>query len=114
MWKVTPLHIVSLKHQSLPKLSENGDFMSCSSRFPPPPTRSAEDDGVDLESLLDDTIVETTWRRRVYPRRILPHVVHSLKAERKLVVGVAPRGLWSCERDGGGGNKPQLKTETFE
>ncbi|XP_044025145.1 kinetochore-associated protein NSL1 homolog isoform X2 [Siniperca chuatsi] len=44
-----------------------------------------EDEAVDLESLLDDTIVETTRRRRTYPRRILPHVVHSLKAERKLM-----------------------------
>ncbi|XP_070705868.1 kinetochore-associated protein NSL1 homolog [Pempheris klunzingeri] len=45
----------------------------------------AEDEAVDLESLLDDTIVETTRKRRVYPRQILPHVVHSLKAERKLL-----------------------------
>ncbi|XP_040920476.1 kinetochore-associated protein NSL1 homolog [Toxotes jaculatrix] len=44
-----------------------------------------EDEAVDLESLLDDTIVETTRRRRTYPRQILPHVVHSLKAERKLM-----------------------------
>ncbi|XP_034018670.1 kinetochore-associated protein NSL1 homolog [Thalassophryne amazonica] len=44
-----------------------------------------EDESVDLESLLDDTIVETSRRRRTYPRKILPHVVHSLKAERKLM-----------------------------
>ncbi|XP_022614677.1 kinetochore-associated protein NSL1 homolog [Seriola dumerili] len=44
-----------------------------------------EDEDVDLGSLLDDTIVETTRRRRTYPRQILPHVVHSLKAERKLM-----------------------------
>ncbi|XP_034435380.1 kinetochore-associated protein NSL1 homolog [Hippoglossus hippoglossus] len=44
-----------------------------------------EDESADLESLLDDTIVETTRRRRTYPRQILPHVVHSLKAERKLM-----------------------------
>ncbi|XP_039980426.1 kinetochore-associated protein NSL1 homolog [Xiphias gladius] len=44
-----------------------------------------EDEAVDLESVLDDTIVETTRRRRTYPRQILPHVVHSLKAERKLM-----------------------------
>ncbi|XP_071323928.1 kinetochore-associated protein NSL1 homolog [Trachinotus anak] len=44
-----------------------------------------EDEDADLESLLDDTIVETTRRRRTYPRQILPHVVHSLKAERKLM-----------------------------
>ncbi|XP_070843810.1 kinetochore-associated protein NSL1 homolog isoform X1 [Chaetodon trifascialis] len=47
------------------------------------PDVEAED--VDLDSLLDDTIVETTRRRRAYPRKILPHVVHSLKAERKLM-----------------------------
>lgn len=46
------------------------------------------DEAIDLDGLLDDTIVETTWRRRTYPKQILPHVVHSLKAERKLMVGV--------------------------
>lgn len=46
------------------------------------------DEAIDLDILLDDTIVETTWRRRTYPKQILPHVVHSLKAERKLMVGV--------------------------
>lgn len=54
----------------------------------PPLTHWAEDEAVDLESILDDTIVETTRRRRAYPRKILPHVVHSLKAERKIMVGV--------------------------
>ncbi|XP_022070898.1 kinetochore-associated protein NSL1 homolog [Acanthochromis polyacanthus] len=44
-----------------------------------------EDEAVDLEGLLDDTIVETTRRRRTYPRKILPHVVHALKAERKIM-----------------------------
>ncbi|KAK2889842.1 kinetochore-associated protein NSL1 homolog [Channa argus] len=44
-----------------------------------------EDEALDLEALLDDTIVETTRRRRTYPKQILPHVVHSLKAERKLM-----------------------------
>ncbi|KAF0023922.1 hypothetical protein F2P81_024552 [Scophthalmus maximus] len=57
-----------------------------------------EDEAVDLESLLDDTIVETTRRRRTYPRQILPHVVHSLKAERKLMGlyehVVKPREVW--------------------
>ncbi|XP_024864157.1 kinetochore-associated protein NSL1 homolog isoform X2 [Kryptolebias marmoratus] len=43
------------------------------------------EEAVDLESLLDDTIVETTRRRRTYPRKILPHVVHALKAERKIM-----------------------------
>nr|XP_046228780.1 kinetochore-associated protein NSL1 homolog [Scatophagus argus] len=49
------------------------------------PDIEVEDQALDLESLLDDTIVETTWRRRAYPKQILPHVVHSLKAERKLM-----------------------------
>lgn len=41
----------------------------------------------DLDVVLDDTIVEAAWKRRVYPKRILTHVVHTLKAERKLLVG---------------------------
>ncbi|KAG7508217.1 hypothetical protein JOB18_006932 [Solea senegalensis] len=44
-----------------------------------------DEEAYDLEGLLDDTIVETTRRRRTYPRQILPHVVHSLKAERKIM-----------------------------
>ncbi|CAJ1077662.1 kinetochore-associated protein NSL1 homolog [Xyrichtys novacula] len=44
-----------------------------------------ESEALDLESLLDDTIVETTRRRSTYPRKILPHVLHALKAERKLL-----------------------------
>ncbi|KAF7656084.1 hypothetical protein LDENG_00046410 [Lucifuga dentata] len=44
-----------------------------------------EEEAIDLENLLDDTIVDTAWRRRTYPKQILPHVVHSLKAERKLM-----------------------------
>ncbi|XP_011610120.2 kinetochore-associated protein NSL1 homolog isoform X1 [Takifugu rubripes] len=43
------------------------------------------EEATDLDVLLDDTIVEAAWKRRVYPKRILPHVVHSLKAERKLL-----------------------------
>ncbi|XP_047429528.1 kinetochore-associated protein NSL1 homolog isoform X2 [Mugil cephalus] len=42
-------------------------------------------EATDLESVLDDAIVETTRRRRVYPRQILPHAVHALKAERKIM-----------------------------
>ncbi|XP_023123528.1 kinetochore-associated protein NSL1 homolog [Amphiprion ocellaris] len=49
------------------------------------PDVEEEDEAVDLEGLLDDTIVETTRRRRTYPRKILPHVVHALKAERKIM-----------------------------
>ncbi|XP_034004046.1 kinetochore-associated protein NSL1 homolog [Trematomus bernacchii] len=44
-----------------------------------------EEEPLDLESLLDDTIVETTRRRRAYPKQILPHVIHMLRAERKLM-----------------------------
>uniref|UniRef100_UPI0037E87BD6 kinetochore-associated protein NSL1 homolog n=1 Tax=Semicossyphus pulcher TaxID=241346 RepID=UPI0037E87BD6 len=49
------------------------------------PDDEAESEAVDLNSLLDDTIVETSRRRRTYPRKILPHVLHTLKAERKLM-----------------------------
>ncbi|XP_029017362.1 uncharacterized protein LOC114861863 [Betta splendens] len=45
----------------------------------------ALEEAFDLESLLDDTILETTRRRRTFPKRILPHVVHSIKAERRLM-----------------------------
>ncbi|XP_068610081.1 kinetochore-associated protein NSL1 homolog isoform X2 [Brachionichthys hirsutus] len=41
----------------------------------------------ELESLLDDAIVDTTCRRRSYPKYILPHVIHTLKAKRKLMYG---------------------------
>ncbi|XP_041661698.1 kinetochore-associated protein NSL1 homolog [Cheilinus undulatus] len=44
-----------------------------------------ESEAMDMESLLDDTIVETTRRRRTYPRKILHHVLHSQRAERKLM-----------------------------
>ncbi|XP_029902498.1 kinetochore-associated protein NSL1 homolog isoform X2 [Myripristis murdjan] len=44
-----------------------------------------EDEAIALETLLDDTIVETSRRRRRFPKEILPHVVRSLKAERKLM-----------------------------
>ncbi|XP_029966237.1 kinetochore-associated protein NSL1 homolog [Salarias fasciatus] len=49
------------------------------------PDAESEDEAVDLETLLDDAIVETTRRRRTFPKRILPHVVHALKAERKVM-----------------------------
>ncbi|XP_037305415.2 kinetochore-associated protein NSL1 homolog [Pungitius pungitius] len=49
------------------------------------PDVEAEDEAMDLESLLDDTIVEAARRRRAYPKKILPHVVHSLRAERSLM-----------------------------
>ncbi|XP_071776332.1 kinetochore-associated protein NSL1 homolog isoform X2 [Centroberyx gerrardi] len=44
-----------------------------------------EDRAVALESLLDDSIIETSTRRRRYPKEILPYVVRSLKAQRKLM-----------------------------
>ncbi|KAK5903130.1 hypothetical protein CgunFtcFv8_006938 [Champsocephalus gunnari] len=44
-----------------------------------------DEEPLDLESLLDDAIVETTRKRRAYPTQILPHVVHTLRAERKLM-----------------------------
>uniref|UniRef100_A0A3B3CVA4 NSL1 component of MIS12 kinetochore complex n=1 Tax=Oryzias melastigma TaxID=30732 RepID=A0A3B3CVA4_ORYME len=46
-----------------------------------------EDQAMDVESLLDETIVETARRRRTFPLKILPHAVQSLKAERKIMVG---------------------------
>ncbi|XP_054616871.1 kinetochore-associated protein NSL1 homolog [Dunckerocampus dactyliophorus] len=49
------------------------------------PDVDAEEEGDDWESQLDDAIVETARRRGTYPRRILPHVVQALKAERKLL-----------------------------
>ncbi|XP_062857268.1 kinetochore-associated protein NSL1 homolog [Trichomycterus rosablanca] len=38
-----------------------------------------------LDDLLDEKIVQTTWKRSAYPKKILPYVVRSLKAERKLM-----------------------------
>lgn len=48
-------------------------------------------ESTDLDVLLDDAIVEAAWKRRVYPKRVLEHVVHSLRAERRLMVGSLPR-----------------------
>lgn len=39
----------------------------------------------DLDDQLDEAMVETAWRRRRYPKVILPHAVHALKAERKIL-----------------------------
>ncbi|CAL8315426.1 unnamed protein product [Lota lota] len=52
------------------------------------PWEDAPDDGdeaVVLENLLDDTIVDATFKRRRYPRVILHNVVRGLRAERKLM-----------------------------
>ncbi|KAI5627149.1 kinetochore-associated protein NSL1-like [Silurus asotus] len=38
-----------------------------------------------VDDLLDDKIVQTSWKRSVYPKKILPYFVRSLKAERKLM-----------------------------
>uniref|UniRef100_A0A3Q2QKU6 NSL1 component of MIS12 kinetochore complex n=1 Tax=Fundulus heteroclitus TaxID=8078 RepID=A0A3Q2QKU6_FUNHE len=40
---------------------------------------------LDLESLLDDAILETSSRRHSYPKHIRPHVVNALKAQRKVL-----------------------------
>ncbi|XP_027895539.1 kinetochore-associated protein NSL1 homolog [Xiphophorus couchianus] len=44
-----------------------------------------DEEALCLDSLLDDSILDTAWRRRSYPKRILVHVVHALKAERKVL-----------------------------
>lgn len=49
---------------------------------------SEDDEVLDVEGVLDNTIVETTWKRRTHPKQILPHVIHSLKAERRIMVCV--------------------------
>ncbi|KAG9282576.1 hypothetical protein AMEX_G1255 [Astyanax mexicanus] len=51
---------------------------------------AAEEDGADcevstLDDMLDEKIVEATRKRSIYPKKILPYVVRSLKAERKLM-----------------------------
>lgn len=55
---------------------------------------SSDEEALDLESLLDDSILDTAWRRHSYPKRILPHVVHALKAERKVLVGSVQPTSW--------------------
>lgn len=50
-----------------------------------------DDDPLDydcsmVDDLLDEKIVQTSWKRSVYPKKILPYFVRSLKAERKLLV----------------------------
>ena len=42
---------------------------------------------LENDKLLDESIVETARRRREYPQAIVPYVVRTLKAERKLMVG---------------------------
>ncbi|KAI4889814.1 hypothetical protein NFI96_032468, partial [Prochilodus magdalenae] len=51
---------------------------------------AAEEDGEDyefgaLDDMLDEKIIQTTRKRSIYPKKILPYVVRSLKAERKLM-----------------------------
>ncbi|KAM6964896.1 kinetochore-associated protein NSL1 homolog [Aplochiton taeniatus] len=49
------------------------------------PDDEEEDEASVLDTCLDDQIVETTRKRRRYPKEILPHAVRSLKAQRKLL-----------------------------
>ncbi|XP_053737980.1 kinetochore-associated protein NSL1 homolog isoform X1 [Synchiropus splendidus] len=49
-----------------------------------------EEEVLDLEDQLSDTILEATLRRRTFPRQILAHVVGALKAERLLMGGHDP------------------------
>ncbi|KAL2082798.1 hypothetical protein ACEWY4_022616 [Coilia grayii] len=42
-------------------------------------------ENVTMNDLLDDQIVDTTTKRRCYPTRIVPFVLRSLKAQRKLM-----------------------------
>ncbi|KAJ8270675.1 hypothetical protein GJAV_G00117890 [Gymnothorax javanicus] len=44
-----------------------------------------EADCKTLDDLLDENILETTLKRSNYPKKILPYVVRSLKAERELM-----------------------------
>ncbi|XP_061099313.1 kinetochore-associated protein NSL1 homolog isoform X1 [Conger conger] len=44
-----------------------------------------EADCKTLDDLLDENILETTLKRSSYPKKILPYVVRSLKAERELM-----------------------------
>ncbi|XP_035280193.1 kinetochore-associated protein NSL1 homolog [Anguilla anguilla] len=44
-----------------------------------------EEDCKALDDLLDENILETTMKRSSYPKKILPYVVRSLKAERELM-----------------------------
>ncbi|KAG5846590.1 hypothetical protein ANANG_G00116600 [Anguilla anguilla] len=44
-----------------------------------------EEDCKALDDLLDENILETTLKRSSYPKKILPYVVRSLKAERELM-----------------------------
>ncbi|XP_060739259.1 kinetochore-associated protein NSL1 homolog [Tachysurus vachellii] len=51
---------------------------------------AAEENNEDYEcstvdDLLDEKIVQTSWKRSLYPKKILPYFVRSLKAERKLM-----------------------------
>ncbi|KAJ8355822.1 hypothetical protein SKAU_G00186160 [Synaphobranchus kaupii] len=50
-----------------------------------PNERDDEADCKTLDDLLDENILETTLKRRNYPKKILPYVVRSLKAERELM-----------------------------
>ncbi|KAM8831505.1 kinetochore-associated protein NSL1 homolog [Spinachia spinachia] len=72
------------------------------------PDVEAEDEALDLEGLLDDAIVEAARRRRAYPKEILPHVVHSLRAQRSLM-GLYEQALRPQEALGDPGQESFMK-----
>ncbi|XP_041913265.1 kinetochore-associated protein NSL1 homolog [Alosa sapidissima] len=47
--------------------------------------RHEDGERITLDDILDEKIVETTRKRSCYPKKIIPFVVRSLKAERKLM-----------------------------
>ncbi|XP_062378957.1 kinetochore-associated protein NSL1 homolog [Sardina pilchardus] len=52
-----------------------------------PSDEAQHEDGerITLDDILDEKIVETSRKRSCYPKKIIPFVVRSLKAERKLM-----------------------------
>ncbi|XP_028809213.1 LOW QUALITY PROTEIN: kinetochore-associated protein NSL1 homolog [Denticeps clupeoides] len=66
----------------------------------PEEDKPSEDERGILNDLLDEEIVQTTWKRRCYSKKILPHVVRALKSERKLMglyeQAVRPEEMRTC------------------
>lgn len=60
---------------------ENITVDGCSSEQ----TRDEDGERLTMDDILDEKIVETTRKRSSYPKKIVPYVVRSLKAERKLM-----------------------------
>ncbi|XP_030628065.1 kinetochore-associated protein NSL1 homolog [Chanos chanos] len=50
-----------------------------------PDDEGNDDECSALDDVLDEKIVQTSAKRRFYPKKILPYVVRALKAERKLM-----------------------------